>query len=279
MIMNKLAELARSKSPFCAGIDLRIEEIPEKFKREKISESLFNYAKICIDSALEYAACFKVQIACYEAHGIEGMIAYKNIISYIKEKGSIVIADIKRGDIGSTAKLYAKGHFEGDFEADVLTINAYMGIDAVEPYFEYFGKKGIFVLAKTSNIGSRDFQDLEIKNSSKLYLEVLSKIKAWNSMNEKSGVFSSIGAVVAVNELKDIAKIKELSDDLFLLIPGYGAQGASIKDIKKLIETNKNAVVNISRAYTNGLKNHENPEEELRKRAFKFSEELKECIK
>lgn len=115
----------------------------------KTSDKLVAYAKEAIDASKEYAACYKVQIACYEAEGLSGMVAYQQIVSYIRSIGEIVIADVKRGDIGSTAGLYAKGHLSGDFEADVVTLSPYMGKDAISPYFDFFAKdKGAFVLAK-----------------------------------------------------------------------------------------------------------------------------------
>ncbi len=103
------------------------------------------------------SACYKVQIAYYEAMGIKGMVLYKKTLEYIREKGGIVIADIKRGDISATAKMYAKAHFEGDFESDFITLNPYMGMDTLEPYKDYFKNKdkGAFLLLRTSNEGSR----------------------------------------------------------------------------------------------------------------------------
>ncbi len=280
MIMDKIKERAISRSPFCVGIDLRMDHVPTELQNSltKTSDKLVAYAKEAIDASKEYAACYKVQIACYEAEGLEGMIAYQRIVSYIRSLGEIVIADVKRGDIGSTAGLYAKAHLSGDFEADVVTLSPYMGKDAISPYFEFFSKeKGAFVLAKTSNEGSKDFQDLII-DGQPLYMSVLQKLKYWSREISGDYKFSPLGAVVGVNELKDIESLKENSKDTYLLIPGYGAQGADLQDIRALIHENKNGVINVSRGYTAGIK-----ESDFRKvlsqRAQQLAKELSECIK
>ncbi len=274
MIMNKIKERAINKSPLCVGIDIRESQIPREINssNDKISDKLFDYAKVIIESSREYAACYKVQIACYEALGIEGMKAYSRIISYLRSIDEIVIADVKRGDIGSTADMYAKAHFSGDFEADIVTVNAYMGKDAVSPYFNYFSKgKGAFVLAKTSNQGSEDFQDL-IAYGQPLYMNVLEKINEWSRQFKQSHDHSPLGAVIAVNKLKHINQIKKYSDSLYLLIPGYGAQGASLEDIKELINKNKNGVINISRGYTDGISDEADFKNILSKRAQIFAQ-------
>lgn len=281
MIMDLIKERALSRSPFCVGIDLRMDQVPTEIKNsfDKKGDMLFAYAKEAIDISREYAACYKVQIACYEAEGLEGMKAYSDILSYIRSLDEIVIGDVKRGDIGSTAGLYAKGHFTGDFECDVVTLSPYMGKDAISPYFKYFEKgKGAFVLGKTSNEGSLDFQDFKIGDET-LYEKVLKKIKEWsNELNIKSE-YSPIGAVVGVNEAKELKRLKEMTKDIYLLIPGYGAQGASIEDIRELIYENKNGVVNVSRGYTAGIADVGDFRKELKERAQRLSKELRLCIK
>lgn len=281
MIMDKLRERAIEKSPLCVGIDLRMDHIPSEIMSayENIEDRYIAYGKEIVDASKEYASCYKLQIACYEAEGLAGLRAYKTIMQYARSKGEIVIADIKRGDIGSTAAMYADGHFKGDFEADILTLNAYMGYDAISPYFDYFknGEKGAFVLAKTSNPGSKDFQDLKI-DGEPLFSKVLSKIESWGLETKGDGNFSPLGAVVGVNELKELDLIKEKSKNVFLLIPGYGAQGARIEDIAHIIRENKNGVVNVSRGYTAGLKTNDF-RKELLERAQTLAKELRECIK
>ncbi|MGL5440054.1 MAG: orotidine-5'-phosphate decarboxylase [Filifactoraceae bacterium] len=280
MIMENLRERVLERSPFCVGIDLRDDHIPtEIVEAYKSMEDRYTiYGKEIIDASREYAACYKIQSACYEAKGLSGLRAYKNIIEYARSKGEIVIADIKRGDIGSTAKLYAEGHFNGDFESDIITINPYMGYDSINPYFDYFVKKnkGAFVLAKTSNLGSNDFQDLRL-DGEPLFSRVLDKIYTWGLETREEAEFSSLGAVIGVNQLKELDIIKEKSKNIFLLIPGYGAQGAKLEDIAYVIRDRKNGVVNISRGYTADIKSQDF-RRELLERAQSFAKELKGCI-
>lgn len=281
MIMDKIKERAISRSPFCVGIDLRMDNVPVEIQSAFTSKAdkLVAYAKEAIDASREYAACYKVQIACYEAEGIEGMIAYQQILAYIRSLGEIVIGDVKRGDIGSTAGLYAKGHLSGDFESDVVTLSPYMGKDAISPYFDFFAKdKGAFVLAKTSNEGSKDFQDLII-DGQPLYMSVLQKLKEWSKEIPGDYKYSPLGAVIGVNELNDLETLKQNSKDTYLLIPGYGAQGAKLEDIRALIHENKNGVINVSRGYTAGMGEEKDFRKILSQRASELAKELSECIK
>lgn len=277
MIMNELRHRAMQMSPLCVGIDLRESHIPKELSNLPIGEQFTQYAREIIEASKDYAACYKVQIACYECYGIEGLIAYKNILQMIRKFGHIAIADIKRGDIGSTAEMYAKGHFTGDFEADIVTLNAYMGEDAVSPYSDYMKEnKGAFILGKTSNAGSRDFQDLKVGEKF-LYERVIEKISGWNKAIEDYEGFGGFGAVVGVNNADDIKLLKEITSDLFLLIPGYGAQGAKIEDISALVRENKNGVINVSRGYTANIAG--DFRKVLKERAVTLAGELRQCFK
>lgn len=283
MIMRELQQRALHNSPLCVGLDLREGQIPIEISGGNFDPSVHfvDYAKEVIDATFDVAACFKVQIACYEAYGIEGLCAYRDILTYIRKRGGIVIADVKRGDIGSTAEMYAKAHFEGGFEADLITLSPYMGEDSITPYVPYFQKgKGAFVLGKTSNSGSRDFQDLNLQdNGEKLSQRVLKTIASWGQNCESEGEFPSIGAVVGVNNIDDIMTMKPYTDKLFLLVPGYGAQGAKIEDIRMLLCDRKNGVVNVSRGLTAGLTESREFRKELRVRGERLAKELRECFR
>ncbi|MDI9596759.1 MAG: orotidine-5'-phosphate decarboxylase, partial [Atribacterota bacterium] len=225
MIIDKLYELAKERGPICIGLDTRLDYLPDYLNYKKdinISEKLFLFNKAIIDNTSDITACYKVQIACYEAHGIQGLQAYQKTLAYIRKKENIVIADVKRGDIFSTAQKYAQGHFSGDFEADFLTINPYMGLDAVEPYFPYLqnGEKGLFILTKTSNPSSKDFQELEVKGQP-LYLHVARKIEEWGERFRGKYNYSTIGAVVGLTFPEEFIKIKDIVQHTFFLIPGY----------------------------------------------------------
>ncbi len=277
MIMDNLQNRAKEKSALCVGIDLRECQIPLEITEGKfdVEKHFVSYAKEIIDATSDLAACYKVQIACYEAFGLEGLKAYRQILDYIRSRGELVIADIKRSDIGSTAKMYAKAHFDGDFEADIVTLNPFMGKDSISPYLEYFKKgKGAFILAKTTNEGSKDFQDLVFEHGSTLSKEVLDRIYEWSKEAGEYQSFPNMGAVVGVNNLSSIKILKESTDKLFLLIPGYGAQGAKLEDIKYLMGSKSNGVINVSRGISGGLANEQNFRKVLRNRALKLAEEL-----
>lgn len=282
MIMQELRKRAIEVSPLCVGIDLRPDHIPTEIRNDVkfLEDQYIAYAKEIIEASSDYASCYKVQIACYESEGLSGLRAYSEILKMIRKRGHIAIADIKRGDIGDTATMYAKGHFEGDFEADILTLSAYMGEDAIKPYQKYMQEKnkGAFILAKTSNSGSRDFQDLIIEDRP-LYAHMLEKIHQWGKETDVASEYSPYGAVVGVNNLNQMDIIKEKTKGIFLLIPGYGAQGAKIEDIAYLIKENKNGVVNVSRGYTANISDDVDFRKELIIRAQNLAKELKVCFK
>ena len=165
--MDKLFEAVDAKGHVCVGLDTAAEYIPPMEKRRAASdaEAVIAYNKAVINAVFDSAACFKIQIAYYEAMGLAGLAAYAQTLRYIREKGGLVIADIKRGDIADTACRYAKAHFDGGFEADFVTLSPYMGMDSIEPWLAYADHKGkgAFVLMRTSNKGMRDFEYLELK--------------------------------------------------------------------------------------------------------------------
>ncbi|QVK17561.1 orotidine-5'-phosphate decarboxylase [Mycoplasmatota bacterium] len=264
MIIDKLYEEVMKKGPICVGLDTRIDYIPEKLlsSSDAVEDKIFQFNKRIIDETFDLVACYKLQIACYEALGIEGLKAYSRTLKYIKEKGIISIGDIKRGDISSTGEMYAKAHFEGDFEADFITVNPYMGIDAISPYFPYLekGNKGIFVLVKTSNNSSKDFQELEV-GEELLYNKVAQQVDKWGEKYIGNYGFSLIGGVVGCTHPKEIVGISKNHNNMFFLIPGYGAQGGSGKDLSILFKDNRCGIVNSSR----GIIKSENPREAVLK--------------
>ncbi|KGG79740.1 orotidine 5'-phosphate decarboxylase [Caloranaerobacter azorensis H53214] len=280
MIIDKLYEEVLGNGPVCVGLDTRFEYLPEYLinSTKTLEEKIFEFNRKIIDATYDLVACYKVQIACYEAFGIEGLKAYSRTLKYIREKGKVVIADIKRGDILSTAEMYAKAHFEGDFEADFITVNPYMGLDAISPYFKYLntGEKGIFVLIRTSNKSSKDFQELNVDNKP-LYLKVAENVQKWGeSFIGKSG-FSLIGGVVGLTFPKEFLEIKNMCGNMFFLIPGYGAQGGTGEDLKEIFKEKMCGVVNSSRGI---IKAHKGVDEGLkfnelaRKQVIKMKEDI-----
>ena len=248
MIMDNLAEKA-AKSPVCVGLDTKYDFLPAYLKDKDASqgEKIFEFNRKIIDATIDEAACYKVQIACYEALGLDGLNAFSQTVKYARGKGAIVISDVKRGDISSTAKQYALGHFTGDFETDIMTVNSYMGEDAVSPDYDFMPQKGLFLLVKTSNPSSGDIQDLITENGEPVYIRMARKVSQWGEPYIGSSGFSAIGAVVGLTYPAEFIKIKQYMPHTFFLIPGYGAQGGTGKDIADVFSNGICGVVNSSR--------------------------------
>ncbi len=285
MIIDRLYQEAVKKGPICVGLDTRLEYLPEYIKQAnlKLEEKIFEFNRKIIDATLDDVACYKLQIACYEALGLAGLIAYAKTLKYIRKNGKIVIADIKRGDISSTAELYAEAHFSGDFEADFITVNPYLGRDAIKPYFKYLnrGEKGLFVLMRTSNPGSEDFQDLIVEDEP-LYLHVARKIKEWGQEFKGEAGYSLIGGVVGLTYPQEFMEIKNNTADTFYLIPGYGAQGGTGQDLARILQDEICAVVNSSRGIITahqGVDESENFAQVSREQVLKMKEDILQWLK
>lgn len=219
MLIDRLYESVENRGPVCVGLDTSIDYIPEEFLNRYTSfeDALFNFNKRIIDATFDVSACFKVQIAYYEALGIKGLGAYKSTLKYIREKGSIVIADIKRGDIAATAAMYAKAHFCGDFESDFITLNPYMGLDTLEPYMEYVktGEKGLFLLVRTSNKGAADIQYVENVQGQKVYDMVGNKINELGRKYIGKHGYSPIGGVIGCTHVDEALELRKNLDSTF----------------------------------------------------------------
>ncbi|MDD2493675.1 MAG: orotidine-5'-phosphate decarboxylase [Tissierellia bacterium] len=287
MIVDKLYNLVTERGHVCIGLDTDYSYIPNSFAQKFPSkgEAIFNFNKEIIDKTYDVSACFKVQIAYYEAYGIEGLKAYSDTLKYIKEKNSISIADIKRGDIQKTAEMYAKGHFTGDFEADFVTLNPYMGVnDSIEPFIEYVqnNNKGLFVLVRTSNQGARDFQYIRDKNNNALYEIVGENLEKIAEKNLGKCGFSSVGAVVGCTNNEEGIILRNKIKSMFLLIPGYGVQGGKAQDIVTYLINGNGAVVNSSRgiilAYKKEIDGEVNFAEYARKEVIRMRDEIRSFI-
>ena len=230
--IDRLFEAVSEKGHVCVGLDTAAEYIPPAERQRAVSDSeaVLAFNRAIIDSTFDIAACYKVQIAYYEEAGLAGLSVYAQTLQYIRAKGGLAIADIKRGDIADTATRYAKAHFEGEFEADFVTLSPYMGMDSVEPWLAYAKDKGkgAFVLMRTSNKGMRDFEYLELKQHGgcssgayRLYHAVgnkLTELAAAHSGQYGYGVF---GAVVGCTEREEAAEIRKNYPRLFFLIPRF----------------------------------------------------------
>lgn len=252
--MQILQELAAKNGPLCVGLDTDPSYIPQNLV-EKFSpaKAVLEYNKLLIKKITEdkSACCFKVQIAYYEAMGIEGLKVYAQTLKAVKDSGLICISDIKRGDIAATASAYAKAHFSGDFESDIITINPYMGFDTLKPFTEFCASKGkgVFVLLRTSNPGMTDIEQKELKSGGRVLDEVGKELERLsNQMKETfpEQTCSPIGAVVGCTEESDANYLRQTYKDIFFLIPGYGAQGGAASICTALLK-NAGGTVNSSR--------------------------------
>ena len=283
MIIDKLYEKVRSNGVVCVGLDTDLSYLPESFlnKYESVSEALFQFNKRIIDATIDVSACFKVQIAYYEAYGLQGMMAYRDTLKYLREKQALIIADIKRGDIAKTAEMYAKAHFTGEFESDFVTLSPYMGMDSIEPYLPYMknNEKGAFVLVRTSNPGAEDIEYIETKVGSRVYNVVGEKVqKLGEECMGKCG-YSSIGGVVGCTHADEGLELRKNLNKMFFLIPGYGAQGGKAEDVALYLKDGNGGVVNNSRGILLAYKKAENGEAQFemhaREAAMKMRDEIK----
>ena len=251
MIIDKLYKRVEELGHVCLGLDTDLSYIPEDIINESSSnrEAIVKFNKGIIDATLGVVSTYKVQIAYYEALGIEGLLAYKDTLEYLREKDAIIIADIKRGDIAKTAEMYAKAHFTGDFEADFITLNPYMGMDTIEPFMEYLEKydKGIFTLVRTSNPGAKDVEYIETSNGEKVYEEVGAMVQELGKRVTGTCGYSSIGAVMGCTHVDEAVKMREALGNTFFLIPGYGAQGGTAEEVALYLKNGNGGVVNSSR--------------------------------
>ena len=249
------------------GLDPKLSFIPDRIKDkafeekgvslEGAAEAFWQYNKEIIDSIYDIVPAVKPQIAMYEELGIPGLITFKKTVEYCKEKGLIVIGDIKRGDIGSTSESYAVGHlgsikigeeiFRG-FDEDFATVNPYLGSDGVKPFISVCNRedKGIFVLVKTSNPSSGEFQD-RIIDGRPLYEHVGEQVEKWG-LESMDGSYSNVGAVVGATYPEMGKVLREIMPHAYILVPGYGAQGGKGKDLVHFFNKDGlGAIVNSSR--------------------------------
>lgn len=255
--MQLLQELSVKNGPLCVGLDTDPSYIPENILKQYKSPAqavlAYNQEIIKRIQADKSASCCKVQIAYYEAMGLEGMQVYAQTLKEVRKAGLIAISDIKRGDIGATSDAYAKAHFTGDFETDIITINPYMGFDTLVPFTKYstpdLGGKGAFVLLCTSNPGMVDIEHQELKAGGLLLEHVGDEInrigEEWKATypEQTCGIF---GAVVGATQEKDARYLRDKYKDTFFLIPGYGAQGGAARIAATLLD-HAGGTVNSSR--------------------------------
>ena len=215
--------IVKTKSFLCVGLDPDSDKMPAHLA-EKGAKGLWEFNKAIIDSTAPFAVAYKPNLAFYECFGWEGLEAFDKTCRYIREnyKDKFVIADAKRGDIGNTARMYAKSFFQHS-DVDAVTVAPYMGEDSVKPFLEFEGKWAV-VLALTSNKGSLDFQMIEDKNGERLFENVVATAQGWGSPD-------NLMFVVGATRGELIGDVRKLAPDSFFLVPGVGAQGGSLEEV------------------------------------------------
>ena len=267
MISKLIDKIQRTNAPIVVGLDPMLSYIPEHIKAaafaefgetlEGAAEAVWQYNKAIVDATYDLIPCVKPQIAMYEQFGIPGLIAFRKTVDYCHGKGLLVIGDVKRGDIGSTSAAYATAHLGSvevggksfvPFDEDFATVNPYLGSDGVKPFLEVCNKedRGIFLLVKTSNPSSGEFQDRLI-DGRPLYEWVGEKVAEWGEAS-MDGAYSNVGAVVGATYPEMGKILRKIMPKAFILVPGYGAQGGTAEGLKPYFnEDGLGAIVNSSR--------------------------------
>lgn len=270
MINKLVARIKETGAPIVVGLDPMMKFIPEHIKEkafaefgetlEGAAEAIWQYNKAIVDAIYELVPAVKPQIAMYEQFGLPGLSAFYKTVQYCKEKGLVVIGDIKRGDIGSTSEAYAVGHLGKvqvgsksyyGFDEDFVTVNPYLGSDGVNPFIKVCKeeKKGIFVLVKTSNPSSGEFQDRQIADAGNrpLYEVVGEQVAKWGETH-MGDTYSYVGAVVGATYPEMGKVLRKIMPKSYILVPGYGAQGGKGADLVHFFnEDGLGAIVNSSR--------------------------------
>ncbi len=270
MINKLVAQIKKTGAPIVVGLDPMMKFIPEHIKEkafaefgetlEGAAEAIWQYNKAIVDAIYDLVPAVKPQIAMYEQFGLPGLSAFYKTVQYCKEKGLIVIGDIKRGDIGSTSEAYAVGHLGRvqvgsrsyyGFDEDFVTVNPYLGSDGVNPFIKVCKeeKKGIFVLVKTSNPSSGEFQDRQIADAGNrpLYEVVGEQVAKWGETH-MGDTYSYVGAVVGATYPEMGKVLRKIMPKSYILVPGYGAQGGKGADLVHFFNKDGlGAIVNSSR--------------------------------
>ena len=275
MINQLVDKIKKTGAPIVAGLDPTLKFVPAHIKKKAFAEygetmkgaaeAVWQYNKAIVDAISDLIPAVKPQIAMYEQFGVEGMIVFQRTVEYCKEKGLVVIGDVKRGDIGSTSEAYAVGHLGQvqvgstlcrGFDEDFVTVNPYLGSDGVKPFIKVCQeeKKGIFVLVKTSNPSSGEFQDRLIKGVDEkgseerpLYEVVGEQVASWGAecMGDS---YSYVGAVVGATYPEQGKILRKIMPKAYILVPGYGAQGGKGADLVHFFnEDGLGAIINSSR--------------------------------
>ncbi len=306
MSFNRLIDqIVALDNPTVAGLDPKLEYVPtyirEKYEAqygktlEAAAEALYEFNTGLIDALCDVVPAVKPQMAYYEMYGWQGVRTFDRTVKYAQEKGMYVITDGKRNDIGATMEAYATGHLgltdvEGEsipaFGADALTVNGYLGIDGIKPLLKVCAAqdKGIFVLVKTSNPSSGELQDLTLSTGETVYSRMAAMCDEWGKELPGKYGFTGVGAVVGATYPQQLTEIRAAHPSIFLLVPGYGAQGGGAKGLVGAFNSDGlGAIVNSSRAIMCAYKKEGCDEKDYagaaRREALRMKDDINSVIK
>ncbi len=267
-----LCKINEFRTPCCIGLDPDLKYIPDSLKgialanhgntRKGVASAFFEFNKAIIDATADIVGIYKPQMAFYEKYGPDGIQAFMDTVSYLKRKGKIVIEDAKRNDVGNTAAAYADSHLgvvdlfttaEPVYNVDLLTVNGYLGSDGIKPFVESAQKhsKGLFVLSKTSNPSSVEFQDIAHGEYGINYMLMMDLIRKCAAETKGASGYMVAGAVVGTTFPSDASVIRKKFPDCFFLVPGFGAQGGKADDVASCFNSNgEGAIISSSRQIT-----------------------------
>lgn len=276
MIDKLISKIIEKETPIVVGLDPRLEYLPQNLldKYFKQDISLETAARAILDFNIEILnnihdliPAVKLQVAYYEMYGLPGLKTFIETANYAKSKGLIVIGDVKRNDIGSTAEAYSNAYigytplyreYAQAFPVDMITVNPYLGTDGIKPFIDNCKRnnKGIFVLIKTSNPSSGEFQDLVTTDGYKVYEKVAQKVNDWGQDLIGNYGYSSVGAVIGATYPHQLSELRKLMPNVYFLVPGYGAQGGRAQDIMGGFDNRGlGSIINASRSIMCAYKN------------------------
>lgn len=274
MIIDTLIDkIKETENPSVVGLDTSLAHLPDDMKigvrdTETAAAAILKFNKSLVDELVGVVPAFKVQVAYYEGLGVAGMKCFAETLKYARSKGFIVISDVKRNDIGSTAAAYSKAYLSGTeingerfipFESDFITVNGYLGTDGIAPFAEDCKAfdRGLFVLARTSNPSGAELQNRKLETGETVFALMGSFIEKWGAELVGKYGFSSVGAVVGATHREEAAELRKNCPHTFFLIPGYGAQGGKADDLAVCFKDGLGGIVNNSRAILTAWKKPE----------------------
>jgi len=282
MIDKLISRIKTLNAPIVVGLDPTLEMIPEELKKSEICDTLTGFNREIIDAIYDIVPAVKPQIAMYERFGLQGLQAYIDTCQYAKEKGLIVIGDVKRSDIASTAAAYASHISDGPWPVDAVTLNPYLGGDSISPFTDVCAEKEkmIFVLVKTSNKGSTDLQDLKLQSGLTVYEHMADLVSEWGKELVGTSGYSKVGAVVGATFPEQGVALRKRMPNTFFLVPGYGAQGGAGKDLRGFFDKDGlGCIVNSSRGIIAAWqKDNSNVGDAARKAVIEMQKDLQEAI-